>query len=98
MTRLNTRQLPILLLKLRKSKGLNQQTIANLLGISKAHYCRIENGERLLQENQIMILAAFYQYDLETFRALDLADKLKEETAKYSSSEVASALKILTNQ
>lgn len=98
MTSSNTRQLPCLLLKLRKSEGLNQQTIANLLGISKAHYCRIENGERLLQENQISILAAFYQYDIETFRALDLADKLREETAKYSSNEVETALKILTNQ
>ena len=32
--------------KLRESKGLSQQFVADSLGVSQQYYCYIENGER----------------------------------------------------
>lgn len=32
--------------KLREKHGYTQQTVADKLGISKSHYCRIEAGDR----------------------------------------------------
>lgn len=94
---INSRQIPNTLLKLRKSKELNQQEVANYLGISKAHYSRIENGERPIQDTQLVALSELFHSDLETLRALNLADKLKEETESYSMAEVETALRILTD-
>lgn len=98
MDNLNTRQLPNVLLRLRKTKELSQQDVAKVLGISKAHYSRIENGERPVQDTQLVALSKLFQYDLESLRAIYLADKLKEETEKYSEAEVETAIKILTSR
>lgn len=92
------RQLPIVLLKLRKSKGLSQQDVADFLGISKAHYSRIESGERPVQDTQLVMLSEIFQSNLETLRALNLADKLKVETENYSATEVKTAIQILISR
>ena len=46
--------------KLRKSVYLNQEDIANMLGVSKQTYGRYERGERTLSPQEIVLLARFY--------------------------------------
>ena len=46
--------------ELRKSVYLNQEDIANVLGVSKQTYGRYERGERTLSPGEIVLLARFY--------------------------------------
>lgn len=92
MQRLKEKMLPIFLKKMRLQQHLNQKEVAQELGMSSTMYCRIENGERMLQDYQLQKLATMFRVKIEKLRALNLADKISEETKKYSVAEVQTAL------
>ncbi|MCO6174294.1 helix-turn-helix domain-containing protein [Flavobacterium sp. NRK F10] len=43
--------------KARESKGLSQEKMADILGISQTKYCRLENNKTFLEWNKIPVLA-----------------------------------------
>ncbi|MDD4534250.1 MAG: helix-turn-helix transcriptional regulator [Prevotella sp.] len=94
----NYRLLPLKLQELRKNKQLSQKDIAEAIGISKAMYCRIESGERLMQQSQIEMFADFLNANIEELRSLCLADKMNASTHEYSNSEISNALNVLKNE
>lgn len=77
---------------MRLKQHLNQKEVAQELGLSSTMYCRIESGERFLQDYQLQRLAIIFRVKIEKLRALNLADKISEESRKYSDAEVQTAL------
>jgi transcriptional regulator with XRE-family HTH domain len=49
---------------LRKEKGINQQEIADLIGMHRSNYSKIENGQRELSVSALSNIASFF--DLST--------------------------------
>ena len=92
MQSLKEKMLPNFLREMRLKLRLNQKDVAQELGMSSTMYCRIENGERMLQDYQIQRISTLFKVKIETLRALNLADKISEETKKYSVTEVQTAL------
>lgn len=60
-------------------------------------YCRIENGERTIQQIQINVITKNLNADTKELRSLSLADRLEAETSDYSKDEINEALKTLNN-
>lgn len=77
---------------MRLKQHLNQKEVAQELGLSSTMYCRIENGERILQDYQLQRISTIFRVKIEELRALNLADKINEESKKYSVAEVQIAL------
>lgn len=51
--------------ELRKKRGLSQQTLAELLGISQQTYSRYERGRRRLSVQAAVTLARFYHVSVD---------------------------------
>ncbi|SRR5574344_43295 len=90
--------LPNRLQELRKIKGLSQTQVAQAIGVSIALYHRIENGERTIQDDYIDKLAKVLEIESEEIKSLVLADKIEDETNKYSQGIVDNAFKALNNK
>lgn len=91
------KRLPARLHELRREKQLTQKQMAIAIGISEAMYCRIESGERTIQQSQIDIVAKVLNADIKELRSLCLADRLEAETSDYSKDEIKEAFKTLNN-
>lgn len=53
------------LFRLRSDARLNQEDIANLLGINRVVYCYYENGKRSIPLHHLIKLANFYNVSLD---------------------------------
>jgi len=51
-----------ILINLRKSRNLTQEEVANAVGISRAHYGRIESGDRTPSLNKSLCIKEFFNY------------------------------------
>ena len=51
-----------ILISLRKSKKLTQEEVADAVGISRAHYGRIESGDRTPSLNKSLDIKKFFNY------------------------------------
>lgn len=51
-----------ILINLRKSRNLTQEEVANALGISRAHYGRIESGDRTPSLSKSLRIKEFFNY------------------------------------
>lgn len=54
------------LIKLRKEKGLTQEQLAGLVGVTKAHISRVESGTRVGSPLLISRLAKFFDVSMDT--------------------------------
>lgn len=95
---MHIKRLPNKIQELRKSKSLTQKQVAQALGLSEAMFCRIENGERAIQQNQIDIIAKLLDADIIELRSLCLADKMEAEAREYTQVEIDKAIKELKNK
>lgn len=60
----NIKRLPSRIQELRKTMSLTQKQMAQILGLSEAMFCRIESGERAIQQNQIDVIARVLSADV----------------------------------
>lgn len=51
--------------ELRESKGVKQQVIADLLGVTRAAYSNIENEKRQLGYSQLELLSRYYSVSID---------------------------------
>lgn len=70
--------------KLRLSAGLTQQEVADGIGVAKATYVKIENGDREPKLDEIRALGDLYQID--TVSLIDGASHVNEPTRTYEAS------------
>lgn len=87
--------LPSRLRELRKVHGLNQEEVADTLGISKAMYCRIEKGERGISNEMLTKLSLLYHSEPKELQGLALADEMSEAAGRYEDEVVSVAFKAL---
>lgn len=59
---------------LRKNKGINQETLANVLGLSKGQMCNLENGKRNFSLGQLEKICEYFNIDLSYFFLLENND------------------------
>lgn len=62
--------------KLREGKGLPQRSIAAILEIDTATYCKIEKGERYAKKEQVLKLSRYLNFDEKELLKLWSADKV----------------------
>lgn len=55
------------LLPLRLKKGISQKQLAEVLGVSRSHYCSVEKGVRPLSRHYAELLAEFYEVTIDVF-------------------------------
>lgn len=67
----NKRYSHYILLSLRLQKGISQKQLAEVLGISRSHYCSVEKGIRPLSKHYAELLADFYELPLEKFEVTE---------------------------
>lgn len=75
----------IRLKELRERNNYTQQTIADLLGITRAAYSNIENGKRQLGNDDLILIAQHYQVSLDYL--LGITDNPDREKNTELSSE-----------
>lgn len=55
------------IIQIRKERGLSQNQLAKDFGISRTHYCNVENGKKPVTESFLKVLASGYKIPMEAF-------------------------------
>ena len=55
------------IINIRKERGLSQNQLAKDFGISRTHYCNVENGKKPVTESFLKVLASGYKIPMEAF-------------------------------
>lgn len=55
------------IINIRKERGLSQNQLAKDFGISRTHYCNVENGKKPVTESFLKVLASGYKIPIDTF-------------------------------
>ena len=55
------------IIQIRKEKGVSQNQLAKDFGISRTHYCNVENGKKPVTESFLKVLASGYKIPMEAF-------------------------------
>lgn len=55
------------IINIRKERGLSQNQLAKDFGISRTHYCNVENGKKQVTESFLKVLASGYKIPMEAF-------------------------------
>ncbi len=55
------------IINIRKERGLSQNQLAKDFGISRTHYCNVENGKKQVTESFLKVLASGYKIPTEAF-------------------------------
>ncbi|HBC94694.1 MAG TPA: XRE family transcriptional regulator [Pelotomaculum sp.] len=65
---------------IRAEKGIGQQFMANQLGISKTHYCNLENGKRRLSYAMALQISQILKVPIQNIFFGELDAKMKTGT------------------
>ena len=55
------------IIQIRKERGVSQNQLAKDFGISRTHYCNVENGKKPVTESFLKVLASGYKIPMEAF-------------------------------
>lgn len=55
------------IIQIRKERGLSQNQLAKDFGISRTHYCNVENGKKPVTKSFLKVLASGYKIPMEAF-------------------------------
>ena len=55
------------IIQIRKERGVSQNKLAKDFGISRTHYCNVENGKKPVTESFLKVLASGYKIPMEAF-------------------------------
>lgn len=55
------------IINIRKERGLSQNQLAKDFGISRTHYCNVENGKKPVTESFLKVLASGYKISIDAF-------------------------------
>lgn len=55
------------IIQIRQERGLSQNQLAKDFGISRTHYCNVENGKKPITESFLKVLASGYKIPMEAF-------------------------------
>lgn len=80
---------------LRKSKHCSQKVVADAIGVSKPYYCRLESGDRDIQEKHLERIATYYGENIEELKSMKLADTLSSIIQDYPLTVVNKAFDFL---
>lgn len=82
---LNTKEIGLRVKELRIKRGLDQQQLANVIGVGRSQMSNLETGKRNFNLNQLKTLAAYFNVSFETLgfqnedevETLDLLERAK---------------------
>ena len=55
------------IIQIQQERGLSQNQLAKDFGISRTHYCNVENGKKPITESFLKVLASGYKIPMEAF-------------------------------
>ena len=68
------------IIQIRKERGLSQNQLAKDFGISRTHYCNVENGKKPVTESFLKVLASGYKIPMEAFIPISILLKYANTT------------------
>ena len=66
------------IIQIRKERGLSQNQLAKDFGISRTHYCNVENGKKPVTESFLKVLASGYKIPMEAFIPNENEDLIRD--------------------
>ena len=64
------------IIQIRKERGLSQNQLAKDFGISRTHYCNVENGKKPVTESFLKVLASGYKIPMVSYIPNDTAESI----------------------